>query len=128
MCVFLSSPEQEVLKVSFCGRPLYIVRCPSSTFFFKHLLLNKGTNLDENWQGSYLGESLPKLLKRLNSTHSSGCDGNRMEKIAKSSKMFFSESRAFIFGMLYQVCSYDAPGVKTAPVAVHKFEHRNKEG
>ena len=89
------------------------------------------TNLDENWQGSYLGESLPKLFKRLNSTHSSGCNGNRMEKIAKSSKMFFSESRrcrAFIFGMLYQVCSYDAPGVKTAPVAVHKFEHRNKEG
>ena len=48
----------------------------------------------------------------------------KMKKIAKSLKIFFSETRrhrALIFGMqhllvdLYQDCSYDVPGVKTGP-------------
>ena len=48
----------------------------------------------------------------------------KMKKIAKSLKIFFSETRryrALIFGMshlivdLYQDCSYDVPGVKTDP-------------
>ena len=34
----------------------------------------------------------------------------------------------FVCNVLYQVCFYDAPGVKTDPVmGGHKFEHRNKE-
>ena len=59
-----SSPEHEVLMVSFCDRPMSVVHN-----FFKHLLLNHRANLDETWQGCSLGESLPKLFKRLNSSH-----------------------------------------------------------
>ena len=53
-----------------------IAQCPSSVVrrvvhnFFKHfLLLNHGASLDETWQGCFLGEALPKLFKRLNSSH-----------------------------------------------------------
>ena len=48
--------------------------------FFKRLLLNHWANLDETWQGCSLGEALPKLFKRLNSNHNSGCHGNQKEK------------------------------------------------
>ena len=75
-----SSPEHKVLMVSFCD-------CPMSGVvhnFFKHLLLLKHwANLDETWQGCSLGEALPKLFKRLNSSHNSGCHGNE-----KNSKTF----------------------------------------
>ena len=67
-----SSPEHEVLVVSFCDRPMCVVRGASSVVhnFFKHLLLlNHWANLDENWQGCSLGEALPKLFKRLNSSY-----------------------------------------------------------
>ena len=94
-----SSPEHKVLMVSFCDRPMSSVRN-----FFKHLLLlNHWANLDETWQGWSFGEALPKLFKRLNSNHNSGCHGNQNEKkIAKSLKIFFSECRrhrALIFSM-----------------------------
>ena len=61
----------------------------------------------------------------------------KMKKIAKSLKIFFSEtrkSRALIFGTwdLYHDCSYDVPGVKTGPApgggGVTSSKHRNKEG
>ena len=85
------------------------------------------------------GEALPKLFKRLNSNDNSGCHGNqKKKKIAKSLKIFFSETRrhrALIFGMkhllvdLYQDCSYGVPGVKTGPtLGVTSSKHRNKEG
>ena len=63
-----------------------IAQCPSSVVhnFFKHLLLlNHWANLDETWQGCSLGEALPKLFKRLNSSHNSGCHGNQKEKNRK---------------------------------------------
>ena len=69
-----SSPEQKVLMVSFCDRPTSCV----VHNFFKHLL-NHWANLDETWQGCSLGEALPKLFKRLNSNHNSGCHGNKKE-------------------------------------------------
>ena len=138
---FFTSPEHKVLMVSFCDRPMSSVCRPSCIIhnFFKHLLLlNHWPNLDETWQGCSLGEALPKLYKRSNSTHNSGCHGNKKEKIAKSLKIFFCETRrhrALIFGMLhplvdlYQDCSYDAPGVKTGPsTGVTSLKHTNKEG
>ena len=130
-----STPEHKVLMVSFCDRPMSGVRHPScvvNNFFIHLLLLNHRANLDETWQGCAFGEARPKLFKRLNSTHNSGCHGNQKEKIAKSLKIFFYENRkhtALIFGMfyllvdLYQDCSYDVPGVKTGPrPRGHKFE------
>ena len=80
---FFSSPEHKVLMVSFCDRPMSGVRRPSCVVhnFCKHLLLlNHWANLDETWQGCSLGEALPKLFKRLNSNHNSGCHGNQKEK------------------------------------------------
>ena len=69
----------------------------------KHLLLqNHWANLDETWQECSLGEALPKLFKEFNSTHNSGCHGNKKKKNPKSLKIFFSETgrrRALIFGM-----------------------------
>ena len=100
-----SSPEHEVLMVSFRDRPMSVVRRPSSVVhnFFKHLLLlNHKGNLDETWQGCSLGEALPKLFKRLNSSHKSGCHGNQKEKNSKIFENLFSETRrlrALISGM-----------------------------
>ena len=84
--LLLSSPEHKVLMVSFCDRPMSGVRRPSCVVhnFFKHLLLlNQWANLDETWQGCSLGEALPKLFKKLNSNHNSGCHGNQKEKNSK---------------------------------------------
>ena len=80
------SPEHKVLLVSFCDRPMSVVRRLSCVVhnFFKHLLLlNHWANLDETWQGCSLGKALPKLFKRLISTHNSGCHGNQKEKNSK---------------------------------------------
>ena len=64
-----SSPDHEVLMVSFCDRPMSVVRRASSVVhnFFKPLPKHRA-NLDETWQGCSLGEALPKLFKRLNSS------------------------------------------------------------
>ena len=104
---FFNSPEHKVLIVSFCDRPMSGVRrllCIIYNFFKHLLLLNHWVNLDETWQRCSLGEALLKLFKRLNSIYNSGCHGNQKEKkkIAKSLKIFFSETRrhgALIFGM-----------------------------
>ena len=141
--VFFSSPEHKVLIVSFSGRPMSGVRRASSVVrrpscvvhnFFKHLfLLNDWANFDETWQGCSMGEALPKLFKRLNSSHNSGYHGNEKEKIAKSLKIFFSETRSielwYFVWTSYQDCPYDVPGVKTGPaLGVTSSKHRNKEG
>ena len=87
---FFSSPEHKVLMVSFCDRPMSGVRSSSCIVhnFFKHLLLlNHWASLDETWQGCSLGEALPKLFKRLNSKHNSGCHGNQNNQ-KKNSKIF----------------------------------------
>ena len=126
-----------------CDRPMSGIRHVSCVVhnFFKHLLLvNHWANLDETWQGCSLGTVLPKLFKRLNSTHNSGCHGNQKGKKIPKSLKIFSETRrhrALIFGMyyllvgLYQDCSYDAPWVKTGFAlggGVTSSKHRNKEG
>ena len=64
-----------MFMVSFCDRPMSGVRRPSST-----ISLNHWANLDETGQGCSLGEALPKLFKRLNSNHNSGCHDNQKEK------------------------------------------------
>ena len=78
-------------------------RPPSVNNFFKHLLLlNHWVNLDETWQGCFLGKGLQNLFKKFNSTYNSGFYGNKKEKNAKSLKIFSSETRrrrAVIFGV-----------------------------
>ena len=69
---------------------IVIAQCPASVVqhalcvihnFFRHrLLLNHWENLHETGQECSLGEALPKLCKRLNSIHNSGCHGNKKEK------------------------------------------------
>ena len=84
--IVFSSPEHKVLMVSFCDRPMSGVRRASSVVhnFFKYLLfLNHWANFDETRQGCSLGKALPKLFKRLNSNHNSGCHGNQKEKNSK---------------------------------------------
>ena len=103
--LLFSSPERKVLMVSFCDRPMFSVHRPSCivhNFFKQFLLLNHWANLNETWQRCSLGEAQPKLFKKLNSTHNSGCHGNKKKTIAKSLKIFFSETRrhrVLIFGM-----------------------------
>ena len=80
MVFIFSSPEHEVLMVSFCDRLMSVVH-----IFFKHLLLlNHWADLDETWHGCSLDEALPKLFKRLNSSHYSGGHGNQKEKNSKT--------------------------------------------
>ena len=67
-----------------------------------------------------------------------GVTSLKQKQRKKTLKTFFSETRrcrALIFGMehllvdLYQVCSYDARGVKTGPTqGVTSLKHSNKEG
>ena len=83
----ISSPEHKALRVSYCD-------CPMSGVRQHLLLLNHWANLDETWQGCFLGEALQKLFKEFNSIHNSGCHDNQKEKKnAKSLKIFFSETR-----------------------------------
>ena len=70
-----------MLMVSFCDRPMSVVRRPQ--FLETSSPPKPLANLDETWQGCSLGEVLPKLFKRLNSSHKSGCHGNQKEKNSK---------------------------------------------
>ena len=63
-----------------------------------------------------------------------GSQAGRLEQRKKISKLETGRLRALIFGMehllvdLYQVCKYDAPGIKTGIAQWgHKLEHRDKE-
>ena len=68
-----SSPEHEVLMVSYCDQSLSVVRA-LSTFGFKRLLLQKGlTDFETILQEGSLGDPLPKLLKPFRSTEQDGC-------------------------------------------------------
>ena len=95
--VFISSPEHKVLRVSYCDRPMSgVCRLASANNFFKHLLLlNHRANIDETWQGCSLGETLQKLFKKFDSIHNSTLVAlaTKRKKIAKSLKIFFSETR-----------------------------------
>ena len=61
-----SSPEHKVLMVSYCDRPLSVVRRRPSTFLLKHLLLwNHSLDFDKTSQEWSLGGPLPKLTSSL---------------------------------------------------------------
>ena len=108
--------------VSFCDRPMSVVRRPSCVVhnFFKHLLLlNHWASLDETWQGCFFGEAVPKLFKRLNSNHNSGCHGNQNEK---NSKIFENLMKHLLVDLYHDwVKTGLAQGVTCS-------KHRNKDG
>ena len=70
-CLIFSSPEHKMLMVSYCDRPLSVVRrraaCDvrhASTLILKHLLLwNRSFDFDQTSQEWFLCVPLPKLLK-----------------------------------------------------------------
>ena len=71
VCIF-SSPEHEVLMVSYCDQSLSVVRA-LSTFCFKQLLLQNGlTDFEIILQEGSLGDPLPKLLKLFCSVEQDG--------------------------------------------------------
>ena len=89
--MFLAQLSTKCTKLSFCDHECLLSVVHN---FFKHLLLlNHWDNLDQTWQEWSMAEALPKMFKRLNSTNNSGCHGNKNEIIAKSWKIFFSETR-----------------------------------
>jgi len=65
--VLFTSPEDNVLKVSFYDGPLSIVylcvRSPMSQYFFKQLLWNRSLDFDQTSQEWSQGGPLPKLFK-----------------------------------------------------------------
>ena len=67
-----SSPEHEVLIVSYCDQSLSVVLA-FSTFCFKRLLLQNGyTDFEIFLQEGSLGDPLPKLLKPFRSVEQDG--------------------------------------------------------
>ena len=76
-CQVFSSPEQEVLMVSYCDQSLSVVRALSS-FCFKRLLLKNGytdfeiTDFEIILQEGSLGDPLPKLLRPFRSVEQDG--------------------------------------------------------
>ena len=70
--IIFSSPEHEVLMVSYCDQSLSVVRA-LSTFCFKQLLLQDGsTDFGIILQEVSLGDPLPKLLKPFRSVEQDG--------------------------------------------------------
>ena len=68
----ISSPEHEVLMVSYCDQSLSVVRA-LSTLCFKQLLLQNGlTDFEIILQEGSLGDPLPKLLKPFRSVEQDG--------------------------------------------------------
>ena len=67
-----SSPEHEVLMVSYCDQSLSVVQA-LSTFCFKKLLLQNGSkDFEIILQEGSLGDPLPKLLKPFRSVEQDG--------------------------------------------------------
>ena len=67
-----SSPENEVLMVSYCDQSLSVVRA-LLTFCFKRLILQNGrTDFEIISQDGSLGDALPKLLKLFRSVEQDG--------------------------------------------------------
>ena len=68
-----------------------VVKCPSSTIFFKHLLLpNRWASLDQTWQKCSLGGPLQKLFTEFDSIKKSGCHGNEMSFLSNSLKVLWN--------------------------------------
>ena len=75
-----SSPEHNVLKESFSGGEVSVVRRASCAVnnFFKHLLTNRWANLDQTWQECFLGGLLEKLFTEFDSIKNYDCHGNEI--------------------------------------------------
>ena len=71
--IVVSSPEHEVLMVSYCDHSFSVVRA-LSTFCFKRLLRRNGwTDFEIILQEGSLGDPLPKLLKPFRYVEQDGC-------------------------------------------------------
>ena len=67
-----TTPEHEVLMVSYCDQSLSVVRV-LSTFCFKQLLLQNGlTDFEIILQEGSFGDPLPKLLRLFRSVEQNG--------------------------------------------------------
>ena len=80
-----SSPEHNVLRVSYCDRSMSGVRVSgrqSVNNYLKNLLLwNRPTGFNETSQKWSLGDALSENFKDLNSVKNCGCHGNRKKKL-----------------------------------------------
>ena len=89
------------------GQRAYVmVRCASVrvcfNFFFKYLLINYLSDLDEISQKCSCHGPLQNILKKFDSVKNCCCHGNKTEKILQTLKIFLSETmspRATKFGM-----------------------------
>ena len=79
----VSSPEHNVLRVSYCDRSMYGV-CPfvhpSVNNYLKNLLSNRPTDFNETSQKYSLDDALSENFKDVNSVKNSGCHGNQKRK------------------------------------------------
>ena len=84
---FFSSPEHEVLMVSYCDQSLSVVRALSTFCFNRLLLRNSLTDFGIILQEGSLGDPPPKLLKPFRSVEQ---NGRQSQKIEKPLNNFFS--------------------------------------
>ena len=120
---------------------IVIALCPASSNWHPSTIswnissLNHWANLDETWQECSLGEALQKLFKEFNSTHNSGCHGDKKEK---KNKIFENLLKLEGVELWYLLCSIHllvdlckvysnvALGSKLVPPRESQ-EHRNKK-
>jgi len=132
--LLLSSPEDNVLKVSFCVSPLSVVYCPcvrpsvrASTISFNNFN-NRLAKSVETLQGCLLYETLPKLFKEYKSIKNSSCHGNSFFILKKKVLSKTRRRRAFIFCMyhdlvfFYTYCSNYAPMAKRRQVYIKLYQ------
>ena len=100
-----SSPEHEVLMVSYRDQSLSVVRA-LSTFCFKRLLLKNGqTDFEIILQDGSLGDPLPKLLKPFRSVEQDG----RRAKNRKTFKRLLLQNQKMDFEIIIQECFFGDP-------------------
>ena len=82
---FFSSPEHNVLRMSYCDRSMSGVHpCvrPSVNNYLKNVLLwNWPTDFNETSQKLSFGDALSENFKDMNSVKNSGCHGNQKKKL-----------------------------------------------
>ena len=87
-CVF-SSPEHYVLKRSFLGGDVSVIRRASSTISFKHLLLpNSWANLDQTWQECSLGSLFKNCSQNLIASKTLVAMATKLNFLSNSLKIF----------------------------------------
>ena len=117
-----SSPEHEVLMVSYCDQSLSVVRALSA-FCFKRLLLQNGwTDFEIILQEGSLDDPLPKLLKPFRSAPL-----NKMAARAKNRKTFkqlLLLNQKMDFEIIIQDCFLDDP----LPKLLKEFRYVEQNG